>query len=102
MNQSIRKTMAKVAQIHKILIYEEFDGHPIYRKGYKDFLLGLKTIEEISMGISTLQYFIIGCLMKYLNRNLPESYFLGSGELGLHISKNTNFQPILLFSERDN
>ena len=92
--------MAEVAEIPKILIYEEFDGHPIYRKGDKDFLLGLKTIEEISIGTSTLQYFVIGCLMKYLNRNLPESYFSGSGELGLHISKNTNFSAdIAIFRE---
>ena len=31
--------------IPKILIYEEFDGIPLYRKGYKDFVLGLKKIE---------------------------------------------------------
>ena len=47
------KTMTEAIQIPKILIYEEFDGHPIYRKGYRDYMLGLKTIEEISMGTST-------------------------------------------------
>jgi Uma2 family endonuclease len=100
LNKSIHEIMTEVAQIPKILIYEEFDGHPIYRKGYKDFLLGLKTIEEISMGTSTLQYFIIGCLMRYLNRNLPETYFAGSGELGLHIAKSTNFSAdIAIFRE---
>ncbi len=36
--------METTKQIPKILIYEEFDGHPIYRKGYKDFVLGLKKI----------------------------------------------------------
>ena len=38
--------METTKQIPKILIYEEFDGHPIYRKGYKDFVLGLKKIER--------------------------------------------------------
>ncbi len=82
--------MEKVAEIPKILIYEEFDGHPIYRKGYKDYLLGLKKPEEI-MGTSGLQYFITSTIIKYLNRNLPESYLAGSSELGLHLDKNVNF-----------
>ena len=83
--------MTETIQIPKILIYEEFDGHPIYRKGYKDFMLGLKTIEEINTGTSTLQWFITSSLNKFLNRNLPENYFAGASELGLHISNKTNF-----------
>lgn len=83
--------METTTKIPRILIYEEFDGHPIYRKGYKDVMLGLKTIDQISMGTSTLQYFIIGCIQKNLNRYLPETYFAASSELGLHLTKNTNF-----------
>lgn len=83
--------METTTQIPRILIYEEFDGHPIYRKGYKDVMLGLKKIDEVSMGTSTLQYFIIGCVLKNLNRHLPETYFAGSSELGLHLTTNTNF-----------
>ncbi|MFN8354980.1 MAG: hypothetical protein U0Y10_11070 [Spirosomataceae bacterium] len=77
--------------IPKILIYEEFDGHPIYRKRYKDVLLGLKTVEEINMGTSALQFFIIACLVKRLNKILPDSYFAGSAALGLHLAQGTNF-----------
>jgi len=92
--------MKPTKQIPKILIYEEFDGHPVYRKGYKDFALGLKTIEEINTGTSALQYFITGCIIRYLNRNLPEKYFAGSSELGLHLTKNTNFSAdIAIFRE---
>ena len=83
--------METVLKIPKILIYEEFDGHPIYRKGYKDFMLGLKKIEEINVGTNILQSFIISCIVKHLNRNLPETYFAGSSELGLHLAKNVNF-----------
>ncbi len=83
--------MTATLEIPKILIYETFDGKPIYRKGYKDFMLGLKTIKEINMGTSPLQWFIIGSINKYLNGILPESYFCGSSELGLHVSKNANF-----------
>ncbi|TAF96893.1 MAG: Uma2 family endonuclease [Cytophagia bacterium] len=83
--------MEAIAKIPKILIYEEFDGHPIYRKGYRDFMLGLKKIEDINMGTSTLQWFITNAINKYLFKTLPDGFLLGSGELGLHIAKNTNF-----------
>lgn len=83
--------MAATAQIPKILIYEEFDGHPIYRKGYKDFMLGIKKIEEINMGTSALQWFITNMIHKYLWSILPPNYMVGSGELGLHLTKNANF-----------
>lgn len=83
--------MAETIQIPKILIYEEFDGHPIYRKGYRDFMLELKTIEEICMGTSTLQWFITSSLNKFLIKYLPDNYLCGSGELGLHLSHRTNF-----------
>jgi Uma2 family endonuclease len=85
------KAMTETIQIPKILIYEEFDGHPIYRKGYRDFMLGLKTVEEISMGTSTLQWFITSSLNKFLIKYLPDNYLCGSGELGLHLSNKTNF-----------
>lgn len=92
--------MDTIVNIPQILVYEEFDGHPIYRKGYKDFMLGIKTIEEINMRTSKLQFFIIGCILKYLNRYLPESYFAGSSELGLHLNTNSNFSAdIAIFKE---
>lgn len=82
--------METTKQIPKILIYEEFDGHPIYRKGYKDFVLGLKKIEEINMGSSKLQSFIVGCILRNLIKSLPETYFVANSELSLHLEKNSN------------
>jgi Uma2 family endonuclease len=91
--------MEEVLEIPKVLIYEEFDGHPIYRRGYKDYLLGLKKPEEIT-GTSALQYFITSTIIKYLNRHLPEGYLAGSSELGLHLVKNTNLAAdIAIFRE---
>jgi len=81
----------ETTQIPRILIYEEFDGHPIYRKGYKDVVLGLKKIEEINMGTSALQWFITNTINRHLLTILPQNYLCGSGELGLHLTKNTNF-----------
>ena len=78
-------------QVPRILIYEEFDGHPIYRKGYKDVMLGLKKINEISVGTSTLQWFITNIINRHLQTVLPPNYLCGPGELGLHLAKNTSF-----------
>ncbi|WP_373515065.1 Uma2 family endonuclease [Persicitalea sp.] len=92
--------MKTTKQIPKTLIYEEFDGHPIYRKGYKDFILGLKKIEEINMGTSQLQYLITWSIVKFLARELPDGYAAGSSELGLHLTKGTNFAAdIAVFRE---
>lgn len=86
--------------IPKILIYEEFDGIPLYRKGYKDFVLGLKKIEEINMGTSALQSFIIAAILKHLFKILPDTYSALSSELGLHLSKNANFSAdIAIYKE---
>ncbi len=82
---------SQVSDIPKILIYEEFDGHPIYRKGYKDYVLGLKKIEEINMGTSLLQWNITNVINRHLFMVLPRSYRFGPGELGLHADKGTNF-----------
>lgn len=81
----------ETTNIPRILIYEEFDGHPIYRKGYKDVMLGLKKIDEISMGTSALQWFITNTINRHLNRVLPQDYLCGPGELGLHLTHNSNF-----------
>ena len=83
--------MTETIQIPKILIYEEFDGHPVYRKGYRDFMLGLKEVEDFNFGNNTLQWFILNTIVKSLQNNLPENYFAGASELGLHLSNKTNF-----------
>ena len=44
-------------KIPSYLIYEIWDGKPIYYKGYEDVVNGIKTKEEI-MGGSALQSFI--------------------------------------------
>ncbi len=92
--------MAVTIDVPRILIYEEFEGHPIYRKGYRDFMLGLKKLEEINMGTSVLQWFITNTITKFLNINLSDKYILGSAELGLHISSNNNFAADIAIYEK--
>ena len=76
--------MTEVIQIPKILIYEEFDGHPVYRKGYKDVMLGLKTIEEIILDTNTLQFSVNFEFQKFLSRQLLDNYVISYGWLNLN------------------
>lgn len=94
--------MAAIIEVPKILLYEMFDGHPIYRKGYRDFMLGFKKINELNMGTSVLQWFITNLITKFLNINLPNNYILGASELGLHISENNNFAADIAIYEKRN
>ena len=77
-------------EIPKVLLYEEYDGKPVYYAGYKDVLNQLKTSEEI-MGSSSLQSRVIAALLKFLYRSLDETqYMVLSNEIGLHLAKNSN------------
>ena len=60
-------------KIPKDYIYEEYEGTPIYRKGYKELILGLKTIDEVSIGTSTSQWFVISAILRHLFSKLPVS-----------------------------
>lgn len=94
--------MATTIDVPRILIYEEFEGHQIYRKGYRDFMLGLKKIEEINMGSSILQSFLINTILIYFNKIQSGKYLAFSSELGLNISKNSNFAADIAIFEKKN
>jgi len=73
--------------IPKALIYEVVNGKPIYYKGYRDYLSGTKTIEEI-MADSTLQSWLKTWLGHLLIPQLfSKGYEVLSGELGLLLGK---------------
>jgi hypothetical protein len=72
------------------LIWETLDGQPLYRRGYKDVLRKLKTIEEI-MGTSSYQSFLNSYIYRLLIQNLDENqYDVLNGEPGLHLETNDN------------
>ncbi|TAH19350.1 MAG: Uma2 family endonuclease [Cytophagales bacterium] len=88
----ITQEKAKTAKPKKIptsLIYEVIDGKPVYRKGYKDVLNKKKTLEEI-IGSSSLQSAIIGVIVKFLNKNLPDEYIIGGAKMGIHLNLKEN------------
>jgi Uma2 family endonuclease len=68
--------------IPRALIYEMSKGETLYYKGYKDYLRGNKSIEEL-MGSSYLQVFLIIEIIKRLLKELPDSYQVFTNELGV-------------------
>lgn len=87
-------------EIPKSLIYEEYDGKPMYYRGYKDVLNQLKTTEEI-MGESDTQAIVIGVLLKYLLKNLDEErYFVVTNEVGFHLKKRSNISSDIVIYEK--
>ena len=95
----IRTKFAK-HEIPKSLIYEEYDGKPMYYRGYKDVLNQLKTLEEI-MGESDTQAIIIGVLMKFLLKNLDEDkYFVMTNEVGFYLKKRSNISSDIVIYDK--
>jgi hypothetical protein len=72
------------------LIWEVIDGKPLYRRGYKDVMKKLKTLEEI-MGTSSYQSIICQYINKLLNRQLDdEKYDVMANEVGLNLKLRDN------------
>lgn len=87
------KTPKAKQEIPEELIYEIWDGKPVYYAGYKEALKNRKPNEiiERTMPSSFLQVFIVSLIVKFLNRNISDNYFVGTNESGLHLDKNVNF-----------
>jgi Uma2 family endonuclease len=76
--------------VPKVLIYEVWNGKPIYYKGYRDVLAGRKTPQEV-MACSDLQGAIVAVLMGFLfNAINRKKYLLATNESGLHLALNDN------------
>jgi hypothetical protein len=91
----------QVKKIPKAFIYEEYEGIPMYRKGYKDVTMGLKQIEELNMGTSTSQWFVISAILRHLFANLPVSkYLIGTNEVGLHLNEKSNLSADIAIYEK--
>lgn len=80
----------RAKKIPAYLVYEEMDGQPIYRKGYKLVLNKSKTLDDI-MGSSTLQSEIHMYINSLLFAQMKlDKYAIYSNEAGLHLGKGNN------------
>ena len=68
------------------LVYEMVNGEPVYYAGYRDYLNGIKPIEEI-MASSLIQSMIISRLMFLLQLNLNSEYEVLTNEVGIQFKK---------------
>ena len=86
-----KKAMPKIAHtIPNYLVWEVLDGELLYRRGYKDVLRKLKTVEEI-MGTSSYQSLISDYIVKLLHRQLnDEVYDVLASEIGAHLTHKNN------------
>ncbi|MFN7118839.1 MAG: Uma2 family endonuclease [Saprospiraceae bacterium] len=90
----------KLPPIPDYLIYEMDDGKPIYYRGYKDVIKGIKTSEEI-MGSSILQSMVIELIKNVINAQLSKNYIILSNELGLLFSKKSwRLADIAIFDKK--
>jgi Uma2 family endonuclease len=76
--------------IPKSLVYEMMDGEIIYRKGYKQVLLGEKTLEEIR-GIGTLTSLVASHVTQIVAKFIDEDlYFVLINEAGINLDHKNN------------
>lgn len=84
------RRVIKPSKIPQALVYEVWNGKPIYYKGYRDVLAGRKTPQEI-MACSDLQAVIVSILHGYLYGVIDRKrYLLTTNESGLHLALNDN------------
>lgn len=87
-HQKNDKMSTAVQNIPEILIYEMVKGKPIYYRGYRDYLNGIKQLEEL-MGSSKFQSFLATELVFLIRSLLGKNYFIFSNEVGLQFSKKS-------------
>ena len=75
-----------IQTIPDTLVYEMQNGEPVYYAGYRDYLNGIKPIEEIRTS-SLIQSMIISRLMFMLQLNLSDEYEVLTNELGIQFEK---------------
>lgn len=80
----------RIPKVPDYLVWEVLDGQPLYRRGYKNVLKKLKTVEEI-MGSSSYQAILCSYLLELLFRNLDLSrYDILTNEPGVHLKHRDN------------
>jgi len=85
-----RRRVIATPDIPQSLVYEIWNGKPIYYKGYRDVLAGSKTPQEI-MSCSDLQGAIVYIVGLYIGNNINrKKYLISSNESGLHLAVNDN------------
>lgn len=88
-------------EIPKSLIYEMYDGKPMYYKGYKD-VMNQRERQKSNINFSQ-RLILVNTVLQNLMRGLDyEKYFVGGNGVSLQISENTiTTSNILVFEKHD-
>lgn len=90
-----------VRNIPPALVYETWQGKPVYYRGYQDVLAGKKTIEEV-ISCSDLQGVLVYLLGLYIGNTINrKKYLISSNESGLHLAQNDNLGNDLVIFEKE-
>ncbi|AUD05707.1 hypothetical protein CWM47_30010 [Spirosoma pollinicola] len=82
-----RQRRVERARLLKSLVYEMWDGKPVYYVGYQEVLKGTKTVEQV-MGSSILQSLLVSRLIFQLSSTLDmDIYAVAGNELGVQFKK---------------
>lgn len=82
-----KQRRAERARLLKSLVYEMWDGKPVYYAGYEDVLKRTKTVEQV-MSSSILQSLVASRLIVHLSTTLNmEVYAVLRNELGVQFKK---------------
>jgi Uma2 family endonuclease len=88
-------------KIPKSLIYEMYDGKPMYYKGYKDVLNELVNETEISFEVSK-KTILASLILKNLFNNLDdEKFFIGGNGVGLEVSERINITTNIVIFDKN-
>ena len=101
-----KATQPVVPAIPAALIYEMWNGKPVYYKGYRGVLTGKKTVEEVmrsaAQSCSGMQGVMVslihGHLFAIINR---KRYLLATNEIGVHLALNSNLANDVLIYEKE-
>jgi Uma2 family endonuclease len=70
------------------LIYEMDEGKPVYYRGYREVINGVKSLEQV-MGSSLIQSLVIKLVQEFFDRRLGATHKALSNELGLQFEKKS-------------
>lgn len=82
------------------LIYEMWQGKPLYYRGYRDVLAGKKTVEEVR-AVADLKGVLCSLLTGYIGNAFNRKNYLFAVNTGLHLALKDNLGNDLVIFEKE-
>lgn len=100
-NPPRKRSRSSTRTVPQALVYETWQGKPVYYKGYRDVLTGTKAIDEV-MSCSDLQGVLVSLLNGYLFSTIDRKrYLISTNEIGIHLAAKDNLVNDLAIFEKE-